>query len=575
MKSKKRRKLILFLLGLTVIIGAACYTLFIQPSLNEDYYEYKETQIQFGDLVQGITESGSIDFVTESLDYELDFDFSDDEDEDDEDEEENSGYLRIEEIYIANGQRIKAGDAVLKFTDKSMANLRQKLKSAKSEAEIALEEARTDYELNALSARQTYDSNILDGSSAESIYTLTTVSLQKEIEQAQAQVSIWETEIRQIEKELDDTWEDFDELEEEYEDALYEFNHTHEEASVTKYITAREEYLSIKERYESARDERLEQREKMVELQEDIDNQALIINAMLQKLERRNLDAKQSYEVSSLNGELAEGIYNYSLDSLAETVRQGQEDLEAARKDLEDFEEFVQDGILYAGEDGLITGIAYEEGDYLITEGPLFSYVKDGNYIITIDIAEEDIPYVYVGEEVNIEFSAYPDEYYEGIITEITTSSSRQSSTTVSYPVTIEISGDTDKLYGGMTGDITFITEEAQEVLYVSKKAIVKEEGKFYVYQKREDGEYELFEVETGFSDGINIQIVSGLEEGETVYIASLIAAEDKKEEETRQSDTMNSQEGMELPEGMKAPADMDMKGPSEGGASILEERGN
>lgn len=31
----------------------------------------------------------------------------------------------------------------------------------------------------------------------------------------------------------------------------------------------------------------------------------------------------------------------------------------------------------------------------------------------------------------------------------------------------------------------------------------------------------------------------------------------------------------MELPEGMEAPADMDMKGPSEGGASILEERGN
>lgn len=542
MKIKKYRKIVLILSGLIIIIGAACYTLFVKPDLEEEEYEYKETTVQFGNLVQGITESGSIEFVTESMDYELEFDFSDDEDDDEDENEENSGYLRIEEIYIARGQRVGAKDPVLKFTDKSIRNLRQKLRSALAEAEIALAEAQTAYEQDALTAGQTYGSSLLDGGSAEELYQLSMAMLQKEIEQTQAQTAVWETQIRQIEEELADSWEDFDELEEEYEDALYEFEHTDEKASVTKYITVRDEYLSLKEQYEKMRDERLEQREKMKELQEDIDNQGLIVNAMVQKLERRNLEAKQTFEESSLTGELAESVYTYSLDSLEETVKTAREDMEEAQKDLDDFDAFIMEGILYAPEDGLITGISYEEGDYLTQTGALFSYVRDGNYVISIDIAEEDIPYVYVGEEVNIEFSAYPDEIYKGTITGITTSASQDHSTTVSYPVTIEISGDTGKLYGGMTGDITFITQEEQEVLYVPKKAVVRKDGKSYVYKRDSDGEYRLSAVETGFSDGVNIQVVSGLEEGETIYVASLVTAkeedrEEKQEKEQRQTD--------------------------------------
>ena len=143
----------------------------------------------------------------------------------------------------------------------------------------------------------------------------------------------------------------------------------------------------------------------------------------------------------------------------------------------------------------------------------------------------EDMPYVKVGDTVTIEFGAYPDEIYEGVIREITTTQVSENTATVSYPVTVEIKGDTKELYGGMTGDVTFVTDEADQVNYVSKKAIVKDQGKTYVYVKNDKDEMVLQEVTTGFTDGVNIQIISGLDRGDTVYIASRVSANQSEEE--------------------------------------------
>mgnify|MGYP000437304108 FL=1 len=52
-----------------------------------------------------------------------------------------------------------------------------------------------------------------------------------------------------------------------------------------------------------------------------------------------------------------------------------------------------------------------------------------------------------------------------------------------------------------MTADVTFITEATDaEVIYVPRKAIVEENGKYYIYKKEQD-EYVLSPIETGFTD--------------------------------------------------------------------------
>ena len=111
-----------------------------------------------------------------------------------------------------------------------------------------------------------------------------------------------------------------------------------------------------------------------------------------------------------------------------------------------------------------------------------------------------------------------------------------------------------------------FVTEEKEDVLYVSRKAIVEENGKTYVYRKTALGGRELAEVETGITNGVDIEILSGLEEGDTIYLASKVSSEEevKSTEETADSgsssDTaVGSDTEFEMLEDMQMPGGDDM----------------
>ena len=157
--------------------------------------------------------------------------------------------------------------------------------------------------------------------------------------------------------------------------------------------------------------------------------------------------------------------------------------------------------------------------------------MTEDSITLSVDVSQEDIVDLTVGDGVTISFTAYPDEAYEGEITSITTTATSEHATTISYPVTIKVLGDTSKLYEGMTGDVTFVIDQKEQTKYVSRKAIVEENGKTYVYQKNESGEMELVEVETGFTDGVNVEITSGLEKGDVIYIASKVVEEGDTQE--------------------------------------------
>lgn len=143
----------------------------------------------------------------------------------------------------------------------------------------------------------------------------------------------------------------------------------------------------------------------------------------------------------------------------------------------------------------------------------------------TTEDGQEDIVDFGVGDTVKIQFTAYEDTDYEGVITAMDTMTTSGDST-VSYPVTIRVLGNTDALYDGMTADVTFVTAEREDTLFVTRSAIVEQNGKTYVYTDGENGEKVLTEVQTGLRNGLSVEIVSGLSEGQTYYIASRVSEE-------------------------------------------------
>nr|WP_308625470.1 HlyD family efflux transporter periplasmic adaptor subunit [uncultured Eisenbergiella sp.] len=584
MKHKHRNKKVVVKLVLAgtafLVLAAVCvYTVFIRPNLTAETVIYMESQVQSGSLVQGIIESGSITLQESHISYDLDINYSEDEEEDEE-EEEASRYLQIEEVYAVQGQRMQEGDPLFKLSQDSIAAVRRKLQKAKSEAQLDLADARSEYSSQARSAKSTYSTSKAEADTASRTYETSVNRLQQEIELLYGDIQVLEAEINDYNEKLtdEDTLEEYSDLKYAYEKAEKKLEET-DASSVAAYTANYSGFQSAKTAFEALDDTLQGYRDSIEENQEQILKKLEQINTSQSSLAQEEMTAQQTYDSAVLGGNLAGDIYGYTLDSLQDTVDEAQAAVDEAGELLEEFEAFVgNDGIIYADGTGLVTDIAYEAGDKLMNTGVMLSYATGDAYTITIDVSEEDISYIKVGDTVDIICNAYPDETYEGTVAAVTTSADSGYTSTVNYPVTIQIEGDTGKLYGGMTADITFVTDSVEDVLYISAKAVVTaEDGSTGVYVKNNEGEMELKPVETGFSNGSEVEITSGLSEGDTVYIASTVSA-GQSEESLKQSGSARTDENagsmpegeesgqQRFPAGMEAPGNNSRENSPQGG---------
>ena len=567
--TKKQKKLILAGIALLLLILAACYTVFIAPLLQKEQWIYKEETVERGTLKVGVTESGSLEYNTKSIDYDLTLDVSDDdEDDSDDDDDTVQKYLKIEEIYAASGQRVTEGEELLKFTEDSVEAVRALLQNAVVEAQADYAEAESTYELSLLEAQTDYDTQKISASYAASIrntsgtsVTNKVASLQVQLEQKQANAASLQEKLTEAQEDYQDALETYEAAKEGYEGAGTD--------NTVNFMTIQNGYLSARSKYQQAKSALTQAEDALSENESaitDLQNQLAAAQAK-QKIDK--LDTEETYQEAVITGQNAQTTYNAAVEDLKETLQEAEETKEKREEQLQAFEDFVgSDGILYATEDGVITEVSYEAGDRLTTTGALFSYATSDDMRISVDVTQEDIVDLQVGDAVDIAFTAYPEESYTGSILSINTTATSDYSNTVSYTVEISAEGALEKLYGGMTADVIFVTEEKEDVIYVSRKAIVEENGKTYVYRKTALGGKELAEVETGITNGVDIEILSGLEEGDTIYLASKVSSEAEvkstQEDSGSSADTTTGSD-MELQEFNESLMPEDMQMPSGG----------
>ena len=225
-------------------------------------------------------------------------------------------------------------------------------------------------------------------------------------------------------------------------------------------------------------------------------------------------------------------LYVLEGDSVSEIAEKLESDVKKAETDLEAayaeerwslFDGVIQDCAVVAEYDGIVTNVYFEAGDTIQTGDTLVTLYDLEDVTMTVTVAEEDMTDIAKGSAANVVLTAYPDEVFTAVVSDISDASA-DSSGNVTYEVTVTLQGDeVRKLYQGMMGDVTFITEEVREVLYVPVRAVTEENDKSYVKIKDADGSVRKVEVTTGFTDGVYIEIPEGLEEGEIVLIESVV----------------------------------------------------
>lgn len=542
MKMKKKNKFICIGAAFLLLVFGAVYTVFIAPAFKKEKWVYIESDVTRGMLQVGVTESGSLDYGITSVLYDLDLSITEDDEEDEEDEEETvQKYLKVEKVYVSSGQRIKEGDELVKFTKESVENVRKLLENAMAEARVDYNTAESEYELAVLEAKTDYEKKKIAESHAKTENAYDKATVMDSIASMQAEVSKRTQNIAVLEEKLTEAAEDYAEALEDYEAACEDMSIT-DMGNTDNYMTMQSGYLRIQTQYRNAQNA-------LTQAQNNLEENAGQIEALNRKISLAKAGSKidslsvaEEYEETLLQGENAQITYDAAVESLKEELREEEESKNTIEQQLQAFEEFVgEDGIIRATEEGLITQVGYEEGDRLTQAGVVVSYATPADMTITVDVTQEDVVALSIGNKAQIVFTAYPEDVYQGTILSIDTTATSRSSATISYQVVVQVEGDTSALYGGMTADITFVTEEKADVLYVSRKAIVTQDGKNYVYVKTAMGGKELTEVQIGIKNSTSVEIVSGLEEEDVIYIASRVS--DEKEITTKEEDVSDMDE--------------------------------
>lgn len=216
---------------------------------------------------------------------------------------------------------------------------------------------------------------------------------------------------------------------------------------------------------------------------------------------------KEQYEV-----QVAQARQNYAgVDVSRTNVANAQAALALARKNL-------SYAVIPAPIAGFVSERTADLGEYVSPQQKVVTLVRTNPLRIRIDIPEQAIPEVKVGQSVSITTSAWPDKNFAGRIARIAPNVSAQSRT---LTVEAEIENNGNALKPGQFATVRILQERAEPAVLVPSRAVVSEAGINRVYVIK-DGHAEQRLVQTGQTDGDLIEIRSGIAADELVATSNL-----------------------------------------------------
>ncbi len=245
----------------------------------------------------------------------------------------------------------------------------------------------------------------------------------------------------------------------------------------------------------------------------------------------RTLTAQASGTVTSINvqegSEVAKDdiILGLSGDDLTESIQSASESLRSAEISMQNLQDAMNNYTITAPISGTIIEKDAKVGD-AVKAGDTLCIVYDLSYLeMSINVDELQISSISVGQKVQITADAVQDKTYVGTVTRVSMKGTSNGGTTT-YPVSIRID-DTDGLRPGMNANAEIVVAEAKNALVVPNAAVVR--GSYVLVTKdspsaaNADTTMEAPEgfvyvpVKTGVSDDDYTQIVSGIQEGDTI----------------------------------------------------------
>jgi HlyD family secretion protein len=181
------------------------------------------------------------------------------------------------------------------------------------------------------------------------------------------------------------------------------------------------------------------------------------------------------------------------------------------------------DTIIKSSVAGTVLERRVNEGDPVV---PLTSYQAGTELLLLADmeslifkgtVDEIDVGKLEEGMEAELKIGAIPDETIWGMLNRISPKAKKQDNATL-FDVEITITKKGNKVIrAGYSANAELLINKAADTLFIPERLVIFEENRTYVEVQNEVGGIEKKEVKTGLSDGINVEILEGLAQGEEV----------------------------------------------------------
>jgi len=211
---------------------------------------------------------------------------------------------------------------------------------------------------------------------------------------------------------------------------------------------------------------------------------------------------KEQYDVA-----LAQARQNYAAVDVARTnVANAEAALALAKQNL-------SYAVISSPMDGFVSERTADLGEYVTPQQKVATVVRVNPLRVRIDVPEQAIPEVRVGQSVSATTSAWPDRNFSGRVARIAPNVSAQSRT---LTVEAEIDNSSGALKPGQFATVRILQERAVPAVLIPARAVVSEAGVSRVFVIK-DGHAEQRLVQTGQTEGDLIEIKQGVAADEQV----------------------------------------------------------
>ncbi|MCL1893630.1 MAG: efflux RND transporter periplasmic adaptor subunit [Holophagaceae bacterium] len=232
--------------------------------------------------------------------------------------------------------------------------------------------------------------------------------------------------------------------------------------------------------------------------------------------------------------------YKTALATAESSVQSLTKRVEQATASLQEAQVSHSKTVIESPMDGIVTSRRIEEGETAVIgvqnqPGTVLLTVSDMSQIETeLEVDEAAIPNVKMGQEAEVRIDAYPNKIFKGLVTEVGGSpllSRTGGQEAIKFKVKVQILDPPDTIKPGLSSQADIFTGTSNDALAIPFQSLVvrdivlKEGEKFNPGDKREEEGVYLLEgdkvkfvkVETGLTGDMSVEVISGLNEGDTV----------------------------------------------------------